>query len=128
MTEMTAERVGCVARACDGTMGLNCHNCHGLSAPRPARSRARLLSGGKPGYRAGRLHVQIKRAFTATGAQQLPTGVLMRFCYPRLKRYPRGHYRHLWRAAVKVCDCLGRQPRAQGRPNVWRLKRPPAAP
>jgi hypothetical protein len=92
----------------------------------PSRSRPWLLLGGKPGPRAGRLHVQIKRAFAAYPGQQLPTGVLMRFCYPRMDRYPRGHYRHLWRAAIRVCVCLGRAPHARGRPNLWALKGPPA--
>jgi hypothetical protein len=29
MTAMTLERVHCVARACDGIIGLYCHFCHG---------------------------------------------------------------------------------------------------
>ena len=47
-------------------------------------------------------------------------GVLLAHRYPRIARYPRGHYRHLWRAASKIYECLGRLPR--GRPNVWAIK------
>jgi hypothetical protein len=90
----------------------------------PSLARPWLLSGGKPGYRAGRLHVQIRRAFAANPGRALPTGVLLAHCYPRLARYPRGHYRHVWRAAVKICDCLGRAPHTQGRPNLWVLREP----
>jgi hypothetical protein len=95
---------------------------HADRAPSPAKSRPWLLSGGKPGYRAGRLHVQIRRAFAANPGQQLPTGVLLAHCYPRLDRYARGHYRHVWRAASKICTCLGRMPNVRGRPNLWQLK------
>jgi hypothetical protein len=94
---------------------------------RPGPFRARIadlgwLSGGKPGYRSGRLHVQIKRAFAANPGRALPTGVLLAYCYPRLARYPRGHYRHVWRAASKICECLGRLPNAQGRPKTAKLR------
>jgi hypothetical protein len=93
-----------------------------MPRPRKGERNPRLLSGGKPGYRAGRLHAQIRRAFAANPGRQLPTGVLMRFCYPRLARYPGGYYRHVWRAAVKICVCLGRVSHLQGRPNMWMLK------
>jgi hypothetical protein len=96
----------------------------------PTRSASRpwLLSAGKPGYRAGRLHRQVRRAFAANpGSQQLTTTALLVHCYPRVGKLNWGHYRSLWRAASAICTCLGRQPNMRGRPNLWALKPPPAA-
>ncbi len=93
-------------------------------AAMPSASRPWLLKRGKERRPGSRLQRGIRRAFIATGARQLPTGALMRFCYPRghggyRQRY---HYRHIWKAASKICICLGRQPNTPGRPNVWMLK------
>jgi hypothetical protein len=88
----------------------------------PSASRPWLLVAGKRGYRAGRLHVQIKRAFAAQGSP-LTTTALIRWCYPRARRpLYWGHYRSVWRTAMAMCVCLGRQPNVSGRPNLWTLK------
>jgi hypothetical protein len=93
----------------------------------PSARRSWLLSAGKRGYRAGRLHVQIKRAFAANAGRQLTTTALLLHCYPRVRKLNWGHYRSVWRAASAICVCLGRQPNMRGRPNLWALKPPPAA-
>ena len=54
----------------------------------------------------------------------LPTGVLLAHCYPRIARYPRGHYRHVWRAASKICECRGRLPNLVGSALLLRLATP----
>jgi hypothetical protein len=94
----------------------------GTAAATPPHSRPRLLSAGKPGYRAGRLHLQVRRAFAANPGRRLPTGTLLAYCYPRIRKYGRGHYRSVWRAASKICVCLGRLPNVRGRPNMWVLR------
>jgi hypothetical protein len=89
------------------------------AAPSPTKSRPWLLTAGKSHRPGSRVQRQIRRAFAAHPGEQLPTGVLLSYCYPRIKKYRRGHYRSVWRAALKVAVCLGRLPNARGRPNVW---------
>jgi hypothetical protein len=112
----------------DGINRPQRHQRHPTTAPSaPTRSKSRpwLLSGGKPGYCAGKLHVQIRRAFAANPGQPLPSGTLMARCYPRLDRYTRGHYRHVWRAAIIAGACCrdsNQRPRSQSDRLVWILE------
>jgi hypothetical protein len=99
-----------------------------VAAPLRSNKRPWLLPGGKPHRPGSRLQLAVRRAFLANlGQQQLTTTDLVGYCYPRVRKLKGGHYRHIWRAAVKVCVCLGRQPNTRGRPNLWVLKPPPAA-
>jgi hypothetical protein len=91
------------------------------TAPTRDKSRPWLLSAGKRGYRAGRLHRQIRRAFTANGGHQLSTSTLLGHCYPKVRKLNWGHYRSVWRAASAICTCLGRAPHLRGRPNLWQI-------
>jgi hypothetical protein len=91
-------------------------------APLRDKPRPWLLRSGKSHRPGSKLQRQIKRALIAAQGP-VSTTALIAYCYPRgISRRHRGAYRNVWKAAVKVCVCLGRQPNARGRPNVWQLK------
>ena len=82
-------------------------------APTRPKSRPWLLSAGKPGYRAGRLHRQIRRAFTANGSRQLSTSTLLVHCYPKVRKLNLGTLSK--RLACRVGDLY--MPRARSTPS-----------
>ncbi len=86
-----------------------------------SNKRPWLLRAGKPHRPGSRLQRQVRRAFAANPGP-LSTTALLRWCYPRARPLYWGHYRSVWRTAMVMCVCLGRQPNVRGRPNVWVLK------
>ena len=93
----------------------------------PPLTRPWLLRAGKPRRPGSKLQRQIRRRFLAAPGQLLTTTQLMDFCYPRARKRYWTHRRSVWRAAMKMCVCLGRHPHARGRPNMWVLKPPKSA-
>jgi hypothetical protein len=95
-----------------------------MPAAMPSASRPWLLRSGKSHRPGSKLQRQIRRALIAAQGP-VSTTVLIAHCYPRgISRRHRGAYRNIWKAAIKVCVCLGRAPHLRGRPNMWRLGPP----
>ena len=98
-----------------------------VGAAARSRNRPWLLRSGKSNRPGSKLQRQVRRPLIAAQGP-VSTTVLIAHCYPRgISKWHRGAYRNIWKAASKICVCLGRQPNTRGRPNLWALKPPPAA-
>jgi hypothetical protein len=78
-----------------------------------------------PAKNRGRLQVQIRRAFIATGSDMLTSTVVYDWAYPRRRpgQMPLGLYWSVLRILRVVAVPVGRAPTI-GRPILWRLREP----
>jgi hypothetical protein len=64
----------------------------------------------------GRVRARVRRAFIAFAGQDVPTGTLVRWCWPRRQRFETWMYYRCRTAAYEIGDMVGHQHGGAPRP------------
>src|SRR5262245_43749719 len=93
-----------------------------------ALPRTELQAGGQAVGRrrhwGSRIRYRVLRAFTANDGQDLTTGALVRFIWPRRQKFSSRLYQRARAAARFFADEVGRGT-GRGQPILWRLRPDP---